>query len=55
MNLALTELRIVLPDLLKNFNFTLVDETMRDEKIALETVLSLRPLNMMPVYVSKRQ
>lgn len=55
MNLALMELRIVIADLLKKFSFRLADESMKDEKITLETVFTLRPHKMLPVYVSLRK
>ena len=55
MNLALMEMRVVIADLLKTFSFRLADETLRDEKITLETVFTLRPHKMLPVYVSLRK
>jgi cytochrome P450 len=54
MNLALQEMRTVLRGLVDKFSFALADETLRDEGVALESVLTLRPHKMLPVYVTKR-
>lgn len=55
MNLAMMELRVVIAEMLKHFSFRLADESLRDEKITLETVFTLRPHKMLPVYVSLRK
>ncbi len=54
MNLALLEMKTVLLDLLPRFSFALANEALRDEGVALESVITLRPYKMLPVYVTKR-
>lgn len=54
MNLALLEIRITVAELLKRFNFQLADESMRDERNVLETYLTMRPRENLPVIISLR-
>ncbi len=54
MNLSLIEMRIVIADLLARYSFALADPAMQSEQVAMETVFTLRPHKMLPVFVSKR-
>jgi cytochrome P450 len=54
MNLALMEMRTALHEVLGLFRFELADPSLRDEAVAMESVITLRPHKMLPVFVHKR-
>lgn len=54
MNLAMMEIRLTLSEILKTFSFTLADESMKDERIAYEMLLTSRPHKKLPVFVQLR-
>lgn len=55
MNLAMMEIRLTLSEILKTFSFTLADESMKDERIAYEMLLTSRPHKKLPVFVQLRK
>ena len=56
MNLALLELRTVIPELVRRFEFRLPEELQdREEEYFMETFLTLRPRDKLPLLVTKRQ
>lgn len=54
INLALMETKITIKELLKHFHFSFSDEIMKDEDIALESVVTLRPNSKLRVNIALR-
>lgn len=53
MNMALMEIRVVFATLLSSYHFSFANDDLLDEKKALLTDFTLKPLNHLPVYVKK--
>lgn len=55
MSLALLEIRTAALELVRNFSFALVDESMADERVCMESQLVLRPVTGLPMLVTRRR
>lgn len=52
MNFALWEIRSIALNLAQRFTFSLADDQLLDEEVALQTdMLTMKPMNQLPVYI----
>ena len=54
MNLALMEIKATIKDLVTNYSFELAEESMKDELNVMESHVTLRPRNKLPIIVTLR-
>ena len=54
MNLAMFEIRSVCAKLARTFHFELVDDIYRNEKLVIQTDVTTKPMNGLPIRIKKR-
>lgn len=54
MNLALMETKIAISHLVSKYTFTLADDDLLDEEVAMEAHVTLRPHKKLPIFVCTR-